>query len=140
MNLSKKELRKLPKDIPTIIKGYFDCSYNQLVTLEGGPEKVGRSFYCYNNQLTTLEGSPKKVGGGFNCQKNQLVTLKGGPEKVGGDFYCYNNPNLPLLEIIKFIFRCDIEESIYSDYDDDLLNEINENKDDKHKVIGLIFK
>jgi len=163
MNISDKKLKKLPKDIPTIINGIFDCHRNQLITLkggpkevsedfycydnqlitlEGGPEKVGRDFYCDDNQLVTLEGGPEKVGRDFDCENNQLVTLEGGPEKVGGSFYCYKNPNLPLSEIIKFIFRCDIGGFIYSeysDYDNELLDEINKNKNNKHKIMKLIF-
>jgi len=94
------------------VTGFFDCSNNQLISLEGGPLVVGRDFYCHNNQLKTLEGgpqevdgnfychdnrletlegSPKKVGSSFDCGVNFLTTLEGGPEKVGRDFYCHNN-------------------------------------------------
>ena len=57
-------------------KGDFDCSGNQLTTLEGAPKEVGGDFYCSGNQLTTLEGAPKEVGGGFYCYSNQLTTLE----------------------------------------------------------------
>ena len=73
------------------VKGNFDCSRNQLTTLEEAPEKVGGNFYCYNNKLTTLEGAPEKVGRGFSCYNNQLTTLEGAPREVGGYFGCRDN-------------------------------------------------
>jgi len=140
INISSRNLKKLPKGISNIIEGSFSCSSNQLITLEGGPKKVGGSFNCSQNQLITLKGGPKEVSGSFDCSYNQLTTLKGGPKEVGGSFYCSYNPNLPLSEIIKFIFRCDIRKSIISDYDDELLNKINKNKDNKYKIIKIIFE
>ena len=77
--------------VPEKVGGNFDCSHNQLITLQGAPEKVGGSFYCSYNQLTTLQGAPEKVGGSFYCSHNQLTTLQGAPEKVGGSFYCSYN-------------------------------------------------
>ena len=53
--------------------------------------EVGGDFNCSYNQLTTLEGSPREVGGNFNCSYNQLTTLEGSPMEVGGNFYCNNN-------------------------------------------------
>ena len=77
---------------PEKVDGSFSCSYNQLTSLEGAPEKVGGSFFCNYNQLTSLEGAPEKVGGDFSCHRNQLTSLEGAPEKVGENFYCDNNP------------------------------------------------
>ena len=74
-----------------VIKGDFDCSDNNLTSLEGCPERVGGSFDCSENQLTSLEGCPNKIGKGFYCSYNQLTSLKGCPEKVNGDFYCSYN-------------------------------------------------
>ena len=89
LRLSNFELLQLP----TILKvgGNFWCSNNQLVTLQGAPQKVGGSFWCNNNQLITLEGAPQKVGGRFCCDYNQLATLEGAPQSVGAGFYCDNN-------------------------------------------------
>ena len=50
------------------VTGYFWCRYNQLTSLEGGPQTVGGYFDCDNNQLTSLEGSPQTVGGSFSWQ------------------------------------------------------------------------
>lgn len=90
----------------------FDCSNNQLTSLEGSPKEVGGSFWCQNNKLKNLKGSPSKVGNyymcsnndlvslegcpkeindGFDCSSNKLSTLKFGPQKINGDFDCSNN-------------------------------------------------
>jgi hypothetical protein len=50
VDLSDMGLTKLPIKFRNVT-GYFYCSYNQLVTLEGSPQRVGGDFYCYNNQL-----------------------------------------------------------------------------------------
>jgi len=71
--------------------GDFDCSSNQLTSLEGAPSHVGAHFFCYSNQLTSLEGAPSHVGGDFDCHYNQLTSLEGAPSHVGGAFYCSNN-------------------------------------------------
>jgi hypothetical protein len=73
------------------VSGDFNCTDNQLTTLEGSPSRVGGSFWCRGNKLTTLEGSPSRVGRGFGCGNNQLTTLEGSPSEVGGYFYCGNN-------------------------------------------------
>ena len=51
--------------------GNFNCSYNQLTSLEGAPSEVGGYFWCSYNQLTTLEGAPKEVSGDFTCYNNK---------------------------------------------------------------------
>ena len=74
-----------------LVEGVFLCSYcKNLISLEGVPEKVGRTFECYNcKALTTLEGAPKEVGCDFICSFcDSLKSLKGVPEKVGDSFYC----------------------------------------------------
>ena len=93
INLSLRGLTKLPLKFGKI-DGWFDCSYNQLTTLEGGPQEVGGAFDCSDNQLVTLEGSPKEVGGAFNCRNNQLITLEGSPREIYKhmSFNCFGNP------------------------------------------------
>ena len=91
VNLSMKNLTKLPIKFNKVI-GSFYCSYNnQLTSLEYGPIKVGGDFHCHDNKLTSLKGSPKEVGKDFSCYNNQLTSLEYGPIKVGGSFYCINN-------------------------------------------------
>ena len=74
-----------------VIKGYFDCYNNNLTSLEGAPQEVGKGFDCSYNELTSLEGAPKKVNGYFICSVNKLTSLEGAPQVVGGDFYCNGN-------------------------------------------------
>jgi hypothetical protein len=68
-------------------EGGFNCTNNQLTTLEGCPEVVDGSFFCSNNQLTTLVGCPKVVDGWFYCSYNPLTTLEGAPKLITNDFY-----------------------------------------------------
>jgi len=66
-------------DIPVRIRkvsGDFRCSENNLTSLEGDPEEVGKDFVCWGNQLLTLKGAPRYVGGGFYCQDNNLTSLE----------------------------------------------------------------
>ena len=93
------------------VSGYFNCSYNKLLSLEGSPQTVGSGFYCFDNKLVSLKGCPQTVGSGFYCFNNKLVSLEGcpqtvgnfkcndneleslegSPQTVGGDFNCFNN-------------------------------------------------
>ncbi len=91
------------------VKKCFDCSYNQLSSLKGAPQKVGEHFWCQNNGLTSLEGAPREVGGDFHCDNNRLTSLEGAPQKAGRDFWCNNN-QLTSLEgaprEVKGVFYC----------------------------------
>ena len=85
------------------VSGNFDCSLNHLTSLKGAPSHVGGGFYCRGNGLTSLEGAPSHVGGGFYCSSNELTSLKGAPSHVGGGFYCYNNKLTSLKDVHKHI-------------------------------------
>jgi hypothetical protein len=74
-----------------LISGIFDCSYNNLTSLEGSPKSVGLDFDCSDNNLTSLEGVPKSVGRDFYCSYNNLTSLEGAPESIRGYFNCENN-------------------------------------------------
>lgn len=92
LDISGLGLTKLPFEKITLqIMGDFDCSNNQLVTLEGGPKIVSGNYDCYDNNLTSLKGAPKKIGGGFVAAHNQLVTLEGGPEEIGQSYSVADN-------------------------------------------------
>jgi len=73
------------------VSGNFDCSNNQLTSLEGAPQEVGKDFDCYSNQLTSLEGAPQEVGRDFSCENNKLTSLEGAPQEVEKDFVCYDS-------------------------------------------------
>jgi len=76
---------------PKKVEGHFNCSFNKITSLEGCPREVGRIFSCSHNNLTSLEGCPKEVEGIFDCTHNNLTSLEGCPETVGGGFYCSHN-------------------------------------------------
>jgi len=89
---SKKITEKTPSE-PW--PGNFNCSFNQLTSLEGAPGSVGGYFYCARNQLTSLEGAPVSVGDNFSCSDNQLTSLTGIHKilkQMNGTFYAYGNP------------------------------------------------
>jgi hypothetical protein len=83
-------LTRLPLKFGTV-NGDFDCSCNQLTSLEGAPNRVSGNFWCNTNKLPSLKGAPDIIGGYFNCRSNRLTDLEGAPELVNGDFYCEDN-------------------------------------------------
>jgi hypothetical protein len=85
VDLYDKNLTELPLTFNKV-SGYFDCSWNRLTSLKGGPRWVGGYFYCSHNQLTSLEFSPDYVGDNFWCDDNDLIDNYCGTE-IGGDFY-----------------------------------------------------
>ena len=74
------------------VDGIVKLKNKDLVEIPLKFNKVSRSFDCSHNQLTTLEGSPKEVGGAFDCSCNNLTTLEGSPKVVGRNLLCYHNP------------------------------------------------
>jgi hypothetical protein len=73
MNLSGMNLTVLPDILKNVtVSGYFNCSYNNLTSLDGAPKTVGGDFVCTQNQLTSLTGAPKTVGGDFFCFYNTV--------------------------------------------------------------------
>ena len=82
------------KEIPYrfgIVSGDFNCSScENLLSLKGSPERVGKDFNCSCcNRLTSLQYSPREVGGEFSCSCcNGITTLQGVSEKIGGGFNC----------------------------------------------------
>ena len=53
-----------------VIDGYFDCSGNNLTTLDGAPQQVSKNFYCHDNGLIDIRTMEGKVGGAFYCDTN----------------------------------------------------------------------
>lgn len=104
-----KKLNKIPFKFG-IVSGTFNCSYNNLESLEGSPYYVG-IFFCHQNKLTSLEGSPVEVGGTFNCSYNNLESLEGMPLEIGDNFNCRNNylNELDSISNIEGTIYCDIE-------------------------------
>ena len=81
---------KLPFPFGEVKEIFNMNSCDDLISLEGAPEKVGKSFLCdCCPNLTSLKGAPKKVGRNFDCSYcENLTSLEGAPEEVGGDFSC----------------------------------------------------
>ncbi|MCK9476326.1 MAG: hypothetical protein M0R46_10420 [Candidatus Muirbacterium halophilum] len=96
VNLVNRQLKVLPLKFRNV-NGFFNCGFNELITLEGAPQRVGGDFYCGDNQLTSLMDCPQSVGGDFSCYDNQLTSLVGCPQIIGGEFDCSDN-NLTSLE------------------------------------------
>ena len=88
--LSNRDLSKIPFEFGKVT-GYFIINYNNLTSLEGGPQEVGGNYYCHNNQLKDLISGPQEVGGNYYCHNNQLESLEGCAGDIGGDFTCRNN-------------------------------------------------
>ena len=73
LSLNDMNLTVLPDMLKDITVGrHFDCSYNDLTSLEFAPKTVGRFFDCSHNELISLEFAPKTVGGFFDCRRNPV--------------------------------------------------------------------
>ena len=73
LSLNDMNLTVLPDILKDITVGrHFDCSYNDLTSLEFAPTSVGGFFDCSHNELTSLEFAPKSVGGFFDCRYNPV--------------------------------------------------------------------
>jgi hypothetical protein len=137
----EKNMTKLPVKFGKV-SGYFFCEDNNLITLEGCPDYVGREFNvkkCYN--ISTLEGCPKYVGKYFSCENNNLTTLKGIEKcEIIGGFYCGNN-NIP-PENYKYILTAKIGGEIYTGNSqiDDILKKYNNEVKYLHKALSELKK
>jgi len=89
---SENELTSL-EGAPREVKGTFNCSENDLTSLKGAPRDVKGNFDCSYNELTSLkvEGTPPSVGHYFDCSRNKLTSLEGAPQKINGFFSCSEN-------------------------------------------------
>ena len=77
------------------VVGNFDCKDQNLTDFKGVRfGSVSGHFNCSNNQLTSLEEAPKSVGLGFNCANNNLTSLEGAPQKLEytSFLHCSDNP------------------------------------------------
>lgn len=90
VDLNKKFLVVLPIQFG-IVKGFFNCSMNYLISLKGSPKKVEGHFECSFNKLTSLEYCPEAIEGSFSCNNNLITSLKGCPKVIKGYLDCTNN-------------------------------------------------
>ena len=78
---------KLTKQYPDI-KGYFDCSDTNLISLKFVPQRVEDDFRCSRTRIISLEFAPKHVEGSFYCYKTDITSLEFAPQYVGSIFNC----------------------------------------------------
>jgi hypothetical protein len=80
VNLYNKSLTAIPIKFG-IVKGNFDCGYNQLTSTEFFPNEVYGNVFCYNNNLKNLNDFPKIVTGwidiGINPNLENILGLWG---------------------------------------------------------------
>jgi hypothetical protein len=84
VSISNKDIISLTNGlfIWKYVKHDFDCRFcNSLVSLEGAPETIGRSFYfgCCK-KLKSLDGFPKKIG--FFSKNNSTIWAVGLNKKL----------------------------------------------------------
>ena len=66
----------------------FSCTGQGLTDFKGVRfGEVGGNFNCSNNELTSLEGAPQRVGGYFDCHDNPISerVMKGVIERMRGN-------------------------------------------------------
>jgi hypothetical protein len=116
LDLSSKRLTSLEGLNVSIVDGWFDCAYNELVSLKGCPKIVNDSFSCSDNELTSLEFAPEIIKNGFYCHINKLTTLDYCPKVIKGSFYCFDNKLISLKGCPKVygIFWCHFNDSLVS--------------------------
>ena len=141
VDLSSRLLKRLPL-LFNRVSGFFDCSDNELTTLEGSPKYVGSDFNCTYNKLTSLKYGPEYVGEDFLCSNNQLISLEGSPEYVGINFYCNETGIYDLkgisYEIDGFLFCTDNPIStIINSAGIDLIRSLNSYSVIKNRTISL---
>jgi hypothetical protein len=89
VNISHRKMKKIPVKFHRCTSD-FNCSHNELETLENSPKVVHGTFDCSYNKLKDLKGGPKDVSRFYNCSHNELITLEGSPITVR-DFNCSSN-------------------------------------------------
>ena len=112
IDLSIIGLIKLPIKF-NIVTGDFDCSFNNLITLEGSPKEVNGYFDCSNNKLTSLKYAPRIIRGGFDCSNNDIKTFEYFPNFIKEDFFCTDT----LLWYIWILFRDWTKIELLNDFD-----------------------
>lgn len=91
------------------VLGFFDCSGNNLTSLEGCPIYVGNWFDCSYNNLTSLVGGPNKVNKFYDCNGNNITSLEGCPSIVerlnitNNNLKTLNGINIPYSKLDHFI-------------------------------------
>lgn len=115
-NVYSNKLTSL-KGSPKVVS-QMHCDFNDLTDLKGSPEIVmgsdrGNSiFNCSNNDITSLEFGPKKVDHNYLFKNCPIYNLDGFDCDFGGLLYCENTPinnifplnELPKVDLDSFKF------------------------------------
>jgi hypothetical protein len=80
--------------------GHCSLGGNNLISLEGTPDKVHGGFSCENNKLETLVGGPKFVKFQYDCYDNKLTNFEGLAEEIGGRLDARKNPITSLKGLV----------------------------------------
>jgi len=73
-SLNLKSLTEIPIRLRTVF-GDFDCSWSfNFTSLEGSPERIIGDFNCSSNDLISLQYAPLEVSGKFRCWNNLLLS------------------------------------------------------------------
>ena len=85
-NLGQYIVSRLPFNFRKVT-GDFLCP-NLLRSLTGSPRHVGGNFISGpdNQNISSLEGAPDYIGKGFQCMSTHLKSLEGAPEVINGYF------------------------------------------------------
>jgi len=77
VSLVFKKLIKFPNYIQFYhIQGYFSCSNNELISLNGSPLICDDGFFCNFNKLDDLNYLPKIINGNLYCYANNIDFTK----------------------------------------------------------------
>lgn len=118
-----------------IIEGSFFCDRNALISLDGSPKEVGKTFDCHENSLKTLTGCPEIIGSDFHCGENLLTSLVYGPKSVNG-FYSFSNNHI--YELTGFCEDFDGDVFYHNNPVEEVLDLFGETGDKLGKVIDLL--
>lgn len=101
---SNIEGEKLPVNFRNV-HGNFNCSYNNLTTLQGCPKNLYGDLLCSHNKLKNFDGAPSIVIGHIFAEKNNITSLYGVSKKIMDDLNLSFNPiqELKLDELPKEI-------------------------------------
>ena len=139
-NCSDNNLTSL-EGCPTVINGGFHCGFNNLTSLKGCPTVINGGFHCSNNYLTSLECCPKEVNGNFSCNNNnRLISFEFFPQEINGNFIFLHNIEIKEEELVNFHCKMENIEKIYSDFNEDgnveeFLNKVNYYKSKKENEL-----
>lgn len=106
INLSKKNLTKLPDNLPKILNGDFVCSKNDITSLEGSPEEIIGDFVFEGNPELKINEVIKYILKTDNHIKNgRIYYIKSVYSYVVFDFLNEFKDKKDNHERIKIIFK-----------------------------------